>query len=56
MINNETTYEYDVKSTYKETNNFKVELTNKINDHKQIILRNEEGVFETTSYLFAADE
>lgn len=51
MINNETTYEYDVKSTYKETNNFKVELTNKINDHKQIILRNKEGVYVVTPSL-----
>lgn len=51
MINNETSYEYDVKSTYKESNNFKVELINKINDHKQIILRNKEGVYVVTPSL-----
>lgn len=51
MINNESSYKYDVKSIYKESNHFKVELTNKTNDHKQIILRNKDGVYVVTPSL-----
>ena len=51
MTNNETTYEYDVTSLYKKENNFKVELVNKTNNHRQIILRNNEGVYVVTPSL-----
>ena len=51
MTNNETTYEYDVTSIYKKENNFKVELLNKTNNHRQIILRNNEGVYVVTPSL-----
>ena len=51
MINNESTYEYDVTSMYKKDNNFKVELINKTNNHRQIILRNNDGVFVVTPSL-----
>ena len=51
MINNESSYKYDVKSIYKESNHFKVELTNKTNDNKQIILRNKDGVYVVTPSL-----
>lgn len=51
MTNNESTYEYDVTSIYKKENNFKVELLNKTNNHRQIILRNNEGVYVVTPSL-----
>lgn len=43
--NNEDTYLYDVDVSYAKENNFRVSLKNKTNDHEQIILRNEEGVY-----------
>lgn len=51
IISEEDTYEYDVKVEYKEENNYKVTLINKINNHEQIILRNDEGVYVVTPSL-----
>jgi len=51
MINNENTNEYEVQVSYKKENNFKVSLVNKINDHTQIILKNEDGVYVLTPSL-----
>ena len=48
IINNEDSYVYNVESSYKKENNFKVSLKNKINNHEQIILKNEEGVYVMT--------
>ena len=48
IINNEDTYTYDVKVSYKKDNNYKVELTNVANNHKQVILRNSDGVYVMT--------
>ena len=45
IINNEDSYLYDVEVSYKKDNNFKVNLKNKINNHEQIILRNDDGVY-----------
>lgn len=45
IINNENIYTYDVEASYKKEDTFKVSLKNKTNDHEQIILKNEEGVF-----------
>lgn len=45
IINNEDTYLYDVEVSYKEENQFKVLLKNKTNNHEQIILRNNDGVY-----------
>ena len=51
IINNEDSYVYNVESSYKKENNFKVSLKNKINNHEQIILKNEEGVYVLTPSL-----
>ena len=45
LINNEDSYKYDVTVSYKKKNNYRVSLRNKINNHEQIILKNEEGVY-----------
>ena len=51
IINNENIYTYDVEATYKKNDMFKVDLKNRTNDHQQIILKNEEGVFVLTPSL-----
>lgn len=45
IINNEDKYNYDVKVTYMKGDYYKVSLVNKDNNHEQIILKNEEGVY-----------
>ena len=49
--NNEEKYTYGVDVTFKEGNFYKVSLINKENDHEQIILKNEEGVYVITPSL-----
>lgn len=51
LINNEDTYKYDVSVSYKKTDNYRVSLRNKTNNHEQIILKNEEGVYVLTPTL-----
>ena len=51
LMNNEDTYEYDVKVSYKKSDYYKVELTNTTNNHEQVILRNDEGVYVVTPSL-----
>ena len=51
IINNEETYTYDVKVSYKKNDNYMVELNNISNNHKQIILRNSSGVYVITPSL-----
>lgn len=45
LTNNDDTYKYDVEVSYKKDDNYKVVLTNKSNNYKQIILKNSEGVY-----------
>lgn len=45
LTNNDDTYKYDVEVSYKKDENYKVLLTNKANDYKQIILKNSDGVY-----------
>ena len=45
IINNEDIYTYNVKDSYKNKDYYKVSLTNKTNDHEQIILKNDDGVY-----------
>ena len=45
IINNEDIYTYNVNVSYQKDDNYKVELTNIANNHKQVILRNDEGVY-----------
>lgn len=51
IINNENIYTYDVEASYKKDDIFKVSLKNKTNDHEQIILKNQEGVYVLTPSL-----
>ena len=51
LVNNEDVYTYDISVSYKKDDYYKIELINVINDHKQIILRNEEGVYIVTPSL-----
>lgn len=51
IINNEDTYYYDVKVSYKDKDYYKVSLKNKTNDHEQIILKNTDGVYVLTPSL-----
>jgi outer membrane lipoprotein-sorting protein len=48
ITNNEDTYSYDVNVSYKDDDYFKVSLKNKTNNHEQIILKNDEGVYVQT--------
>ena len=50
IYNGDDVYKYDVKSSY-ENDNYRVSLTNKSNDHEQIILRNADGVYVLTPSL-----
>lgn len=48
IVNNEDLYTYDVKVSYAKGDNYKVNLTNKVNNHEQVILRNSDGVYVVT--------
>ncbi len=48
ITNNDDTYNYDVLVSYEKPNKYRVSLTNTSNDHEQIILKNDEGVFVKT--------
>ena len=45
LLNNEDVYNYNIGVSYEKDDHYKIELTNVINDHKQVILRNEDGVY-----------
>lgn len=51
LTNNDDNYEYDVEVSYQKSDNYKVSLTNKANNYKQIILKNKDGVFVITPSL-----
>ena len=51
IYRNEEKFSYDVDSIYKKEDLFKVDLKNKSNDHEQIIIKNNEGVFVITPSL-----
>lgn len=51
MFNNENSHNYDIKVSYTKENNFKVSLKNQANNHEQIILRNNDGVYVVTPSL-----
>ncbi len=51
LMNNEDVYEYDVKVSYKSPSYYKVDLTNVITNHEQIILKNKDGVYVVTPSL-----
>lgn len=51
IINNEDSYLYDVDVSYEKDDKFRVSLKNQTNNHEQIILKNEEGVYVLTPSL-----
>lgn len=50
IYNGDDVYSYDVDSSY-ENDNYRVSLTNQLNNHEQIILRNADGVYVLTPSL-----
>ena len=51
VTNNDEVYEYDVDVSYLKDHYYKVTLTNTMNDHTQIILKNDDGVYVLTPSL-----
>lgn len=51
IYSNEDEYAYEVTVSYQKENQFRVLLKNKTNNHEQIILRNEDGVYILTPSL-----
>jgi len=51
IVNNEDSYLYNVEVSYEKENNFRVSLKNKTNNHEQIILKNNDGVYVLTPSL-----
>ena len=51
MVNNESSYKYDVEVSYLKDDKFKVSLNNQINNHTQVILKNDDGVYVLTPSL-----
>ena len=51
LLNNEDVYNYNISVSYKKDDFYKIELVNVVNDHKQVILRNSEGVYIVTPSL-----
>lgn len=51
IYRNEDLYTYDVESAYLKKDKFRVGLTNKTNNHEQIILKNDKGVYVVTPSL-----
>ena len=48
FINHEDTYTYNVNVSYKNGDYYKIVLTNTLNNHEQVILRNDDGVYVDT--------
>ena len=49
--NDEVIYEYDIIVSYLKDSNYKVEMTNKSNNQKQVILKNKDGLYVITPAL-----
>lgn len=45
VTNNDDTHTYNVAVSYMSKDKFRVSLTNTANNHEQVILRNDEGVY-----------
>ena len=48
IISNEDTFTYSVEASKSKEDYYKVNLINKTNDHEQVILKNEDGVYVVT--------
>ena len=51
IINHEDTYRYHVKVSYQKPDYYRIELVNDLNNHEQVILRNNDGVYVVTPSL-----
>ena len=51
VVNNDDVFNYDVEVNYKDKDYYRVSLKNLANNHEQIILRNEDGVYVVTPSL-----
>ena len=51
LVNNEDVYTYKIAVSYEKEDHYKIELVNAINEHKQVILRNNDGVYVITPSL-----
>ena len=51
ISNNDDIYNYEVEVSYKKDNYYKVSLTNVSNNHTQVILKNDDGVYILTPAL-----
>ena len=51
IVNNDNTFNYRVAVDYKENDKYKVSLKNIANNHEQIILKNDDGVYVVTPSL-----
>lgn len=49
--NDDESYDYDVEVYYKKDDYYRVNLINKFNNHEQIILKNDDGVYVVTPSL-----
>lgn len=48
IVNNDDIYNYNVEAAYKEGDYYRVSLVNTANNHEQIILKNDDGVYVMT--------
>lgn len=51
IVNNDDVYNYEVTSAYKKGDYYRISLKNTANDHEQIILKNDEGIYVLTPSL-----
>ncbi len=51
LVNNDDVYHYDVEVSYQSDDFYRVELSNISNNHTQVILKNEDGVYVVTPSL-----
>ncbi len=51
VLNNDDIYNYQVETAYRKDDYYKITLTNTANNHQQIILKNEDGVYVLTPSL-----
>ncbi len=51
VLNNDDIYNYEVETAYKKDDYYKITLTNTSNNHEQIILKNDDGVYILTPSL-----
>ena len=51
ILSNEETFTYSIEANYLEDNFYKVTLVNQTNNHEQVILKNQDGVYVVTPTL-----